>query len=351
MSQTSANLSLPYIQPAQAQKHVTHNEALRLLDILVQMAVSARDLATPPATPTEGDRYIVASGATGDWAGQDDAIAWFETGAWQFVAPRPGWQARVLSEQITLTFGAAGWSDNAGRLSTAELGVNATPDATNRLTVAAEASLFNHLGGGHQLKINKGAAGDDAALVLQSGFSTRALTGLLADDDYVIKVSPDGASFAEALRIEAATGLVRMPRNEARQGVPVLIGTLATTGSGGVRRFNVRLDGLDLSQDAVYRVEVLGHARGAGQAIDLVFVGANDPGAPGTPVAAQAIDRSGNALALGTTMTTTALYLWFEVDEAGLTAAVTGARMDAGGGFDTSAGITLVQTGVGVEVS
>lgn len=47
MTQT-ANLKLPYILPSQAQKHVTHNEALRLLDGIVQLAVLGRDLTVPP---------------------------------------------------------------------------------------------------------------------------------------------------------------------------------------------------------------------------------------------------------------------------------------------------------------
>ena len=47
MDQTP-NLELPFIMAAQAQKHITHNEALRILDALVQLSVVARDLATPP---------------------------------------------------------------------------------------------------------------------------------------------------------------------------------------------------------------------------------------------------------------------------------------------------------------
>ena len=55
----------PYILAAQAQKHVTHNEALRLLDGLVQLSVLDRDLTAPPGSPADGDRYIVASGGDG----------------------------------------------------------------------------------------------------------------------------------------------------------------------------------------------------------------------------------------------------------------------------------------------
>ena len=67
----SANLQLPYIMPSQAQKHVTHNEAIRSLDALVHLAVLDRDLFAPPASPADGDRYLVAAGATDAWAGKE----------------------------------------------------------------------------------------------------------------------------------------------------------------------------------------------------------------------------------------------------------------------------------------
>ena len=56
-------LSLPLILAAQAQKHVTHNEALAQLDLIVQLAVIDRTRTTPPALPAVGDRHIVAAGA------------------------------------------------------------------------------------------------------------------------------------------------------------------------------------------------------------------------------------------------------------------------------------------------
>ena len=62
---TTENLNLPYILPAQAQKHVTHNEAIRALDALLHLAVLSRSATAPPASPVAGVRYIVPSGATG----------------------------------------------------------------------------------------------------------------------------------------------------------------------------------------------------------------------------------------------------------------------------------------------
>ncbi|WP_116655191.1 DUF2793 domain-containing protein [Pelagibacterium sediminicola] len=56
--------------PSQTHKHVTHNEAIRPLDAMVRLAVLDRDQTEPPAEPTEGDRHIVATGATGLWTGR-----------------------------------------------------------------------------------------------------------------------------------------------------------------------------------------------------------------------------------------------------------------------------------------
>ena len=81
MTDTTPNLALPYIIAAQAQKHVTHNQAIRALDALVQIAVLTRGLAAPPGTPADGSRYIVANTPTGAWVGNAGAITAFQDGA------------------------------------------------------------------------------------------------------------------------------------------------------------------------------------------------------------------------------------------------------------------------------
>ncbi len=109
MSDRSPLLDLPYIQPAQAQKHVTHNEALRALDALVQLAVLSRSQASPPAVPNTADRYIVAAGAQGDWTGQEDTLAFYADNAWAFYTPQTGWQAYVLDEDTQTLWDGAQW--------------------------------------------------------------------------------------------------------------------------------------------------------------------------------------------------------------------------------------------------
>ncbi|WP_370211785.1 DUF2793 domain-containing protein [Roseovarius sp.] len=212
MSDRSDNLSLPYIQPSQAQKHVTHNEALRQLDAVVQLAVSSASVTTPPALPEPGQRYIVPAGASGDWAGQDGALAVFEETGWAFYAPNPGWIAWVEDSARQEVFDGSDWGPGIAALQDlTHLGVNTSADDTNRLAVASQATLLTHAGAGHQLKLNKAGATDTASLLFQTGWSGRAEMGTPGGDDFEIKVSGDGTAFNTALRAEAATGAVSFP--------------------------------------------------------------------------------------------------------------------------------------------
>ncbi|MFE3836323.1 DUF2793 domain-containing protein [Pseudogemmobacter sonorensis] len=244
MSDATPLLGLPLILPAQAQKHVTHNEALRMLDITVQLSVLDRDRNAPPETPAEGDRHLVATTgtATGDWVGQENSVATFLAGAWLHLAPQEGWRAWVAAEGRMLTYGAGGWSDGAAF---GQIGVNAAADATNRLAVSSPATLLNHAGGGHQLKLNKAASTDTASLLFQSQWSGRAEMGLAGSDAFSIKVSPDGASFHTTLEALPATGRARLPNGaevtgqitgsavtqSAQDTTP---GRLTRTGDGGL---------------------------------------------------------------------------------------------------------------------
>lgn len=63
-----------------------------------QQNVKDKDLATPPGSPAEGDRYIVATGGTGAWAGQDGKIAYYFTAAWVFDTPTEGFRLWIEDE-------------------------------------------------------------------------------------------------------------------------------------------------------------------------------------------------------------------------------------------------------------
>lgn len=207
MSDTSPNLNLPYILPAQAQKHVTHNEALDILDAIVQVAVMGRDVNDPPATPQSGETWAIGDAPTGLWALHAHMLASFNNNGWVFVPLREGLLVWDMSAPGLFVRSGGAWVDAINAAGGAEVfGVNSAADSTNRLSVAGDATLLTHDGGGHQLKLNKATAVDTATLLFQSGFSGRAEIGLAGEDDLSIKVSEDGTNWVEALRFDGATG-------------------------------------------------------------------------------------------------------------------------------------------------
>lgn len=364
MSDTSTHLGLPYLLAAQAQKHVTHNEALRLLDAIVQLSVLDRTRATPPASPADGDRHLVASGATGLWAGWDLNVAFWVDGGWMRLVPRPGWLVWIAAEQMFLVWNGSAWdpvgvpqdvsdaifslvndadptkkalftlsgittgttrtftlpntsselailagtqtftgnktfsgtltasgtvtvsaasasigtatttatygmgtgATTTGVTKTVNLGTGgasgsttvvnigsatagaggttvvntptvtfanavtqvgmpqanltaqllglggATADSYNRMSVNTPALLFNNAGAGVEATVNKAAAGNDAVFAFKTGFSARALIGLLGNDDFSFKVSADGSAFFDALKIDRTNGQMELPQ-------------------------------------------------------------------------------------------------------------------------------------------
>jgi len=203
------NLKLPYISTTQASPAVTHNEALRTLDSLVQPIVQTRSLSIPPTEPNEGENYIVGPNATLEWAGQDSMIASLQDGAWSFHAPRAGWHVWIADEECHRVFDGADWVLTSPHVEL--VGINAVPDGANRLAVAAHASLFSHTGADHQLKIDKSTTNDTASVVFQQGFSSRAEIGLTGTNNLHVRTSANGSDWTDALTARASDGKIAFP--------------------------------------------------------------------------------------------------------------------------------------------
>jgi hypothetical protein len=366
MSQ-STNLALPYLGANQSQKHVTVNEGLRFLDVLVQIAVKSAALSAPPGAPGDGQRWIIGPAPTGLWAGRATQIAAWQDGAWVFYAPKDGWLAWNEATLNSLIFSAGSWVSLIGALlaagvadtaftltddadptkkavfelsgistgttrtftlpnTTSELAIlagtqtftgnktfsgtltasgtvtvsgaaatigtaattatyglgtgatttgvtktvnlgtggasgsttvvnigpaaagaggttvvntptvtfanavtqvgmpqanltaqlmglgGATADSYNRLSINAPAMLFNNAGAGIEATVNKAAPANDAAFAFKTGFSARALIGLLGSDNFGFKVSQDGSAFYDAITIDRTNGQVELPQ-------------------------------------------------------------------------------------------------------------------------------------------
>lgn len=149
MSQTS-RLGLPFIEPGQAQKEVFHNEALRLIDVAVAAAVETVGANTPPASPAEGQCFIVGNAPTGAWAGHAKAIAGYAAGGWRFVAAVAGMGALDKASGQTATFDGASWVVGTVKGATLEL--------AGSQVVGAQLAAVANPGGGANVDVEARAA-------------------------------------------------------------------------------------------------------------------------------------------------------------------------------------------------
>lgn len=101
--------SLPYLQSGQAQKHVTHNEALNLIDALLPGVVASASTTSPPGSPAEGEAYIVPTGGVfGSVTVGEMAV--YSGGEWVEILASFGHRVLVLDEgRYRINAGSRGW--------------------------------------------------------------------------------------------------------------------------------------------------------------------------------------------------------------------------------------------------
>lgn len=106
----SARFALPLLQSGQAQKEIFHNEAITLLDLIVQATVVDAGLTVPPDAPEPGQAWIVGPAPTGAWTGRANAIAGWTDGGWRFVTPAEGMAVWVGASALTARYTSGAWS-------------------------------------------------------------------------------------------------------------------------------------------------------------------------------------------------------------------------------------------------
>lgn len=201
MADFTSRFGMGYILASQAQKHVTHNEALRMLDGIVQASVLDSTRTAPPASPSAGDCHIVASSATGAWEGWDGDLAFYVDGAWYRLDAVEG--ARVWDQnvsQLVVRVGASwvslavamGFLAQAAQVSIA---VGANSGATG---VGVLEETLSGLSGA---TVDSAIQIPDRSICL--GVSTRTVTSITGATSYDCGVSGQASKFGGALGVAA----------------------------------------------------------------------------------------------------------------------------------------------------
>ena len=111
MASTDPNLGLTYGWTlGESDWHTSMDVNLKRLGAVVGLSVKDRDLTTPPASPVDGDRYLIPAAATGVWAGKTNQIAVRVAIAWEYYVPKVGWLCFIEDEAVLSAYKLAGWS-------------------------------------------------------------------------------------------------------------------------------------------------------------------------------------------------------------------------------------------------
>lgn len=267
-------------------------------DALVQgvewaKSVADRDLTAPPGGPTTGDRYIVATGGTGAWAGHDLSIAEWDGSAWAFTVPTIGTTVAVDDELRSVRWSGSAWdflesflshqalvgagtNDHAaidshlGSTSnphgTTAAQVGADPTGTSAAAVSAHASAYAHVALTRRTAVAKldGAANASAVpWATIRGERTTPVTLYLAGDtgddlnDGTQATQGAGtvgpvATLARALELTGARlkagGLVQWSITEVRTAGPYVMPSLAYLNEGSTGLLVVAADSATYTQ-------------------------------------------------------------------------------------------------------
>ncbi|AGT07717.1 DUF2793 domain-containing protein [Paracoccus aminophilus] len=140
----TSNLALPLLLPAQAQKHVTVNDALLRLDGMVDLVLQSLSRTQPPAGVVDGMCWGVPPGAVNAWEGRGGQIAIGANGGWVFVTPRLGSRAYIADQGVPAIHDGALWVPgalNMGAFGSGLIAMQASDEVTLTAGASKEATL------------------------------------------------------------------------------------------------------------------------------------------------------------------------------------------------------------------
>ena len=140
----SSRHQLPFLVVAQAQKEITHNEALARIDTLLHPVVQG-SIAEPPilSQSDSGKCWLISAGASGAWQGKSGHIAYWTGGSWRYLSPVEGMRVKNLSNATEVISIAGQWTI-APTIADPQLG--AVIDVEARAAIVTLLSHFRMIG-------------------------------------------------------------------------------------------------------------------------------------------------------------------------------------------------------------
>lgn len=240
MSEETTRWKLPYILANQAQKHITHNEAIRLLDALIGTSAISRSINSPPGSPSDGDLYIVANGGTGAWDGWDFNVAYYVDGAWMKIVPLAGMRAWVEDEAALAVYDGSEWIAYA--LGAEAVVSRGASESENRFGVKEE--LISGLSGASAESVFQIPNGS-----IVFGVSSRVTSAITGATDFDCGIAGESGKFGSGLGVSlGSTNFGVIGPTAFYVDTPILLTANGGSFSGGAVRIAVHYFKLQVPQ-------------------------------------------------------------------------------------------------------
>ncbi len=222
------NLGLPLLIPNQAQKEITHNEALIILDNLIQNTVITKNLNIPPQEPKTNDLYIVGENASDIWLNKDFQLAFYDNG-WRFIEPKEGITFWVKDEDCQYTYNGESWiiTDEISnkKINLIELNDTEVNNLQNGEFLRFNGNKFINTKSldnvenlsTNILNINKSEETATASCILQNNSISKAEFGLIQNDNFTLRISADGKNWNNSFIVNS-TGDIDFKKNITVKG-------------------------------------------------------------------------------------------------------------------------------------
>lgn len=107
----TARLKLGVLADSQQMNPAELNGALQMLDALVDCYLLDQYVNTPPASPSDGDAYLLGGAPGGVWNDRAYKIAYCVDGGWQYAEPFNGLRAFVAATGAFIVYRDGAWTD------------------------------------------------------------------------------------------------------------------------------------------------------------------------------------------------------------------------------------------------